>query len=173
MNIDRIKQLIRDVPDFPKPGIVFKDITPVLANPQAFDFVVDAMCEALRPQGITKLAAIESRGFIFASAMAMKLSCGVVLVRKPGKLPYKTQRQAYQLEYGSDCLEIHQDSFESGESVFIVDDLLATGGTAAATAELCRASGAQLQGMSCFIELSFLEGRKRLEGLSLHSVISF
>jgi adenine phosphoribosyltransferase len=166
-------ELIRDVPDFPKPGIVFKDITPLLASPAAFQSALDAMAEPLRHQSITAVAAIESRGFIFGAGIAARLGCGLVLVRKPGKLPWKRLRHDYALEYGNDALEIHADAVGPDDRVAVVDDVLATGGTAAAAARLLGDCGADVTAFSFLIELGFLEGRGRLATGSIHSAIMY
>lgn len=169
----RLEDYIRDVPDFPKPGILFKDITPLLGAPDAFRASVERLAEPWHDQGIGKIAGIESRGFIFGAAVAQILGCGFVPVRKPGKLPYRSQRHEYALEYGTDALEIHEDAFSSKEKVLIVDDVLATGGTAAAAGSLVRRLGADLIGYAVVIELSFLGGREKLDGTRLHSMITY
>ncbi len=153
---------IRDIPDFPKPGIVFKDVTPLLADGAAFLEAVDRMAEGVARGRPEVIVAIESRGFIFGAAVATRLGVGMVPVRKPGKLPYRTRREAYSLEYGSDALEMHDDAIARGAPVAIVDDVLATGGTAAATARLVEHAGGRIVGMSFLIELGFLGGRQRL-----------
>jgi len=173
LRIEKLQSLIRDVPDFPKPGILFKDITPVLEWPDSFKEAVDLMADSLSDLDFTKFCAIESRGFIFASALAQKLEKGVVLVRKKGKLPWKTHRVDYDLEYGQDSLFMHQDALEKGERVVIVDDLLATGGTAGATIDLVHTFEAKVLAMSFFIELRFLNGREKLKGLPVHTVIQY
>lgn len=162
MTIDKIAELIADVPDFPKPGIIFKDITPILADKIAFPSLVKLFVEQV-PTGVNKLMAIESRGFILASAMAQHRPFSVVLVRKPGKLPRKTLRFEYDLEYGSDVLEIHEDSVESGESVALIDDVLATGGTAHAAEQLVAQAGGRVV-KSCFLmEIEGLGGGRKLK----------
>ena len=168
-----LKSYIRDVPDFPKPGILFKDITPLLRSPEAFDFTLRGLAEPFRNAGVTSVAAIESRGFIFGSCVARMLGAGFVPIRKPGKLPCTTRRNEYQLEYGSDALEIHNDALNDSDRVLLVDDVLATGGTAAAASCLIRDCGAELIGVSMVIELSFLEGRKKLDGTTVHSLIQY
>lgn len=152
--------LIQDVPDFPKPGIIFKDITPVLLDDRAFNSVLEDFSNQLN--GANKIAGIESRGFIFAAALAARNDLGLVLMRKPGKLPRKTHSVSYDLEYGSDSLHMHDDTLSEKDSVFVVDDVLATGGTMWAAAELVKKSGAQLANCAVFLELSFLSGRKKL-----------
>ncbi len=153
---------IVDVPDYPKPGIVFKDITPLIANGPAFRQVTDAFAAALAPLNPTHLVGIESRGFIFGAALANALGLGLTLVRKPGKLPRKTHRMSYALEYGTDSVEIHADAMTTGDRAVVIDDVLATGGTAAAVASLVTGLGAELVGMTFLMELGFLEGRKKL-----------
>jgi adenine phosphoribosyltransferase len=165
--------LVRDVPDFPKPGIVFKDITPVLGNAIGLRMAVEAMCEPWRDERITQIACMESRGFIFGTAMAHELGVGMVPVRKPGKLPWRTRRAEYTLEYGTDALEVHEDAVGPGDAVLVVDDLLATGGTAAATVQLVKGLGAGIVGVQFLIELSFLDGRARLAGERVESVITY
>lgn len=162
LSVTQLQALIRDVPDFPKPGILFKDITPLLSDSRAFHALAEHMA-ALIPKGTTKLAAIESRGFILGSAVAMKLGIGMVLIRKPGKLPYATLSHSYALEYGKDTLQIHVDAVGTGDQVCIVDDVLATGGTAAAAEILCVETGAKVSGFALLMELGFLNGRAKLK----------
>lgn len=169
----QLRGLIRDVPDFPSPGIVFKDITPLLCDPSAFRVAVQALCAPFREQPPQLLAAIESRGFPFGAAMALELDCGLALVRKPGRLPAATERVHYDLEYGSDSLEIHRDALHRAQRVVVVDDLLATGGTASAAVELLRRLDADVLGVAVLIELGFLEGRDRLDGVEVHSVLKY
>lgn len=168
-----LRALIRDVPDFPKPGIMFKDITPLLKSPVALTHVVCGLAEPFRKEGITTVAAIESRGFIFGSCVAQELGAGFVPIRKPGKLPWTSRRHEYQLEYGSDALEIHNDAVDASDRVLLIDDVLATGGTAAAAARLIHDCGATLAGVGMVIELSFLDGRKKLGGITVHSLIQY
>ena len=168
-----LKAYIRDVPDFPKKGILFKDITPLLRAPEALAFTVDALAAPFRRERVTKVAAIESRGFIFGSCVAQVLSAGFVPIRKPGKLPWTTRRNEYVLEYGTDALEIHDDALSSQDRVLLIDDVLATGGTAAAASCLVRESGAKLLGVAMVIELSFLNGRNKLNGITVHSLITY
>lgn len=168
-----LKAYIRDVPDFPKKGIIFKDITPLLADPKALEYAVNALAEPFRNQKVTRVAAIESRGFIFGSCVAGQLGAGFVPIRKPGKLPWTTRRNEYVLEYGTDALEIHDDALTSGDRVLIIDDVLATGGTAAAASCLVRESGATLLGVAMVIELSFLNGRAKLNSVPVHSLITY
>ena len=167
--------LIRDVPDFPKPGIVFKDIAPLLADHDGFSAVVRALAGAgSGDQGtVDKVVGIEARGFILAAPVAYHFGAGFVPVRKAGKLPWETQSAQYELEYGSETLEIHTDAFHSGERVLIVDDVLATGGTAAATAGLVESAGAKVIGIAFLIELSFLKGRDRLQEYDTFSLITY
>ncbi len=166
--------LIRDVPDFPRPGVVFKDITPLLADHSGFTAVVDAIAEAGRDEAgqvvVDKVVGMEARGFILAAPVALALGTGFVPVRKAGKLPGPTHAVSYALEYGEATLEVHQDAFRDGERVLLVDDVLATGGTAAATRELVEACGAQVVGLSVLMELSFLEGRTQLGDLPLREI---
>ena len=161
---------IRDVPDYPKPGVLFKDITPLLADPRAFAAVVDALATEFGP--VDKVAGIEARGFILAAPVALRIGAGFVPVRKQGKLPSATFAQEYQLEYGTATLEVHQDAFAPGERVLIVDDVLATGGTARATASLVAQTGAEVAGISMLMELSFLNGRAALTGQNIHALLT-
>jgi adenine phosphoribosyltransferase len=163
---------IRDVPDFPKPGIMFKDITPLLRSPQALDYVANALAEPFRDKGITSVVAIESRGFIFGTGVARVLNAGLVPVRKPGKLPWKTRTHQYTLEYGSGALEIHDDALTPNDRALIIDDVLATGGTAAAAACLVRDLGAEIAGIGMVIELSFLNGREKLD-VPVHALLRY
>ncbi|MBD91123.1 MAG: adenine phosphoribosyltransferase [Deltaproteobacteria bacterium] len=159
---ETLDRLMRDVPDFPKPGIVFKDITPLLADASALREVAQAMAAPWRDRGVTHVVGVESRGFLFGTAVAMELGVGLILVRKPGKLPCPTYSADYTLEYGTDRLEIHQDALDSGSNVVVVDDVLATGGTAGAVAELIAQGGGQLAGFGFLLELGFLAGREKL-----------
>ena len=164
---------IRDVPDFPKKGIMFKDITPLLRSPEALQYTVEALAKPFRGKKISRVAAIESRGFIFGSCVARLLGAGFVPIRKPGKLPWTTRRNEYVLEYGTDALEIHDDALATDDRVLLIDDVLATGGTAAAASFLVRDSGAELVGVAMVIELSFLNGRMKLDGIPVHSLITY
>lgn len=164
---------IRDIPDFPKPGIVFKDITPLLGNAAALDAAVVAMAEPWRNEKIDAVVGIESRGFIFGSAVARELGVGFVPVRKPGKLPADTISVSYALEYGEDTVEIHRDALGPGQRVLVLDDVLATGGTMAAACELVAKTGAEIAGIVFLVELSFLEGRAKLDGHAIHSVLTY
>src|SRR5690606_15196810 len=158
-DIARVRSAVRDVPDFPKPGVLFKDITPVLADPKLFRLSVDAVVETLADRGVTRIAGIDARGFIFAAAAADRLGIGFVPIRKKGKLPWKSESVTYDLEYGSAAVEIHADAVRPGERVWLIDDVLATGGTAAAAAQLLQRLGADLAGMTFLVELSFLNAR--------------
>jgi len=164
MDVTSLRSYIRDVPDFPKAGIVFKDITPLLRHAEAFDTAIRELTERYADQRITQVAAIESRGFIFGSAVARSLGAGFIPIRKPGKLPWTKRRNEYILEYGSDALEIHDDAIEPSDRVLIIDDLLATGGTALAASTLVREFDATLIGVGVVIELVFLNGREKLGG---------
>lgn len=166
-----LSRFVRDVPDFPKPGILFRDITPLLASPEAFHAAVGAMAEPYRGTGVHRVVGIEARGFMFGAAIARELGLGFVPIRKPGKLPGHTEKIAYGLEYGSDGLEMHVDAFAPGETALVVDDVLATGGTAAAAAELVERLGARVAGLTFFIELGSLQGRSRLSGRPAHAVL--
>ncbi|HAX82234.1 MAG TPA: adenine phosphoribosyltransferase [Actinobacteria bacterium] len=160
--MDDLKALIRDVPDFPKAGIVFKDITPLLADAEAFDRALAHMARPWQGNGVTHVIGIESRGFIVGSPVASRLGAGFVPVRKPGKLPWRTVSQSYSLEYGTDSLEAHADAVGPGDRVVIIDDVLATGGTGAATIALMRSLGAEVVGFGVLVELGFLGGRGRI-----------
>lgn len=171
--MEHLTSLIRDIPDYPEPGVVFKDITPVLADGAAFADLVDAMAQPFSDAGITKVAGIEARGFTLATPVADRLGAGFIPVRKPGKLPWETIREDYTLEYGTDSLEIHTDAAVPGERVLLVDDVIATGGTAAAAIRLLRKIGAEVVGISVFIELAFLNGTDRLDGVPLYALITY
>lgn len=168
-----LESLIRNVPDFPKPGIQFKDITPLLQNAEAMKSVVDEMARVAKPLGVEVVAGIESRGFLFGVPLAMALGLPFVPVRKPGKLPYETAGIEYELEYGTDRLELHTDAVTHGQRVIIVDDLLATGGTASATANLIRQVGGTPVGLMVLIELSFLGGAAKLGSLPVHAQLKY
>jgi adenine phosphoribosyltransferase len=172
-SVDRIRAAIRDVPDFPKPGIIFKDITPVLCDAALFALVVDTFAGRYASMEIDKIAAIESRGFIFGAPLAERIGAGFVPLRKFGKLPHTTMAQSFELEYGSETLEIHTDAIGAGERVLVIDDLLATGGTAAASVKLIRQIGGDAIEVAFLIELAFLSGRKRLDGIPVYSMIRF
>ena len=168
-----LKAAIRDVPDFPKPGIQFKDITPLLADPRLFAGCIDLIVAGLQPGDINVVAGIDARGFLFASAAALRLDAGVVPVRKPGKLPYRTIEESYSLEYGSNTLAMHVDAIQPGQRVLLVDDVLATGGTAAATVKLIERLGGRIVGIAFVVELAFLEGRKKLPDQSIRSLVVY
>lgn len=167
-----VRDRLRDVPDFPKPGVIFKDITPLLADGPLFERVTDWMVERYRSLGVTRVLGIESRGFLFGAPVAHRLGTGFIPARKPGKLPWRTARVRYQLEYGTDSLEVHEDAFGPGDRVLIVDDLLATGGTAGAACQLVEALGATVVGTCFVIELSFLQGRSRLTGRRIEALVT-
>jgi len=171
--MDTLKAKIRHVPDFPKPGILFYDITTLLNDPQGFRDMIDALAGPYAGRGVEQVVGIESRGFILGAAVANALNAGFVPIRKPGKLPSKTHREDYALEYGTDCLEIHCDAFERGQKVLLVDDVLATGGTAKAASGLVRRVGGDLVGLSFLIELSFLNGRAKLTEEHVFSVLQY
>ncbi len=171
--MDSFSSLIRDIPDFPEPGIVFKDITPVLADGKVFSELITAMSQPYLEKGITKVAGIEARGFTLATPVAERLGAGFIPIRKPGKLPYETVSEDYELEYGIDTLEIHTDVAAPGEKILLVDDVIATGGTAAAAIRLLRRVGADVVGISVFIELAFLDGVGQLDGVPLHALIRY
>ncbi len=164
---------IRDVPDFPKKGIVFKDITPLLLDPGLLDAAVQQICDEFQSANVEKVMAIESRGFIFGAPVALRLGAGLVLARKAGKLPWKRHRVEYALEYGTDVIEVHVDSIVKGERVLVVDDVLATGGTAAAAGRMVEQAGGRLVGMAFLLELDFLNGRQRLEGIDVRALLSY
>ncbi len=173
MNAEKVKAAIRDIPDFPVEGVVFKDITPALSDPELFRASIDLFVDRHKDSGITKVVGIDARGFIFSGAMADRLGIGVIPVRKKGKLPHQTYEKEYDLEYGTATLAVHQDAFEQGEKVAIVDDLLATGGTAAATAELVEKAGGEVVEIDFLVELKFLKGREKLTGYNVFAPIQF
>jgi adenine phosphoribosyltransferase len=173
MNADRIRDAVRDVPDFPKPGIVFKDITPVLADAELFRDSIDAFCEMAAGLAADKVVGIDARGFIFGGAVALRLGAGFVPMRKRGKLPWITEAASYALEYGEAVLEVHRDAIAAGERVLLVDDLLATGGTAAAAVQLAGRLGATVVGAHFLIELAFLGGRERLPAGLVRTVVAY
>ena len=168
-----LKEYIRNVPDFPKPGIMFRDITPLLAAPEAFRFAIKQFADRFRSAKPTAILAAESRGFIFAAPLALELGVAFVPVRKPGKLPYETRKFQYDLEYGSDTLEMHVDAVEPGSRVLLVDDLLATGGTIEACLKLAQESKAEVIGCAFLIELTFLNGRNRLKDQDIFSLLKY
>lgn len=165
--------LVRDIPDFPEPGVVFKDITPVLADAKALAQLVDALAKPFSDAGVSKVAGIEARGFTLATPVADHLSAGFIPLRKPGKLPFDTVIEEYELEYGTDALEVHVDAVTQGEKILLVDDVIATGGTAAAAIRLLRRIGADVVGLSVFIELVFLGGSDHLDGVPLHALLRY
>lgn len=171
--MDDLKRLIREIPDYPKPGILFYDLTTLLKDERGFRVLVDRLCEHYIDRRVDLVVGIEARGFIFAPALAYRLGAGFIPVRKPNKLPARTAQVSYQLEYGADTLEIHQDAIRPGQRVLVSDDLLATGGTAAATVQLVRQLGGQVAGASFAVELSFLKGRAKLPGLDVFSLIQY
>jgi len=173
VDVEQLKALVRDVPDFPQPGIVFKDITPLLADEIAFSTVIDLIVVHFGRGNVDKVVGIEARGFILASPVAYHFGAGFVPVRKKDKLPWETESEGYELEYGSATLEIHRDGVEPGERVLIVDDVLATGGTARATARLVERIGGKVVGIAFLIELGFLKGRQQLDGYDLFTLISY
>lgn len=168
-----IKSLIRDVPDFPKKGIIFKDITPVLKNPKAFQHIIRQMAERYQKRKIDTIVAMESRGFILGGALATHMGVAFVPVRKPGKLPWKTLQETYELEYGKDALEIHQDSISKGDKVLVLDDVLATGGTAAATVRLVERAGGEVVEACFLIQLTFLNGHEKLKSIPVFSILQY
>jgi adenine phosphoribosyltransferase len=168
-----LKGRIRDVPDFPSPGIVFRDLTPLLGDVEAFRFTVDTLAGAFAGQRVDKVVGVEARGFILAGPVAYRLSAGFVPVRKPGKLPWHTESEEYALEYGVDRLELHADGVVAGEQVLIVDDVIATGGTAAATVRLVEGLGATVAGLGFAVELMYLGGREKLDGYDVVSLVVY
>ncbi len=173
VQIAQLGSAIREVPDFPKPGIVFKDITTLLVDPVLFRRAIDLLLVLVGDLAVDKVVAIESRGFILGGAVAHRLGAGFVPVRKPGKLPWKSRRATYALEYGTDTLEMHEDAVHAGDRVLVVDDVIATGGTARAVAELTESLGGRVSAFAFLVELSFLKGRARLDGYELRSLIRY
>jgi adenine phosphoribosyltransferase len=171
--MEALKKLIREVPDWPKPGILFYDLTTLVKDPGGLRTVVEGLADRYRGSKIDIVAGIEARGFILAPAVALRLGTGFVPIRKPKKLPWKTSRVTYDLEYGTDTLEIHQDAVHPGQRVLLLDDLLATGGTAAAAAALIRQLGGELAAAAFVVELTFLNGRSKLSGLEVHSLLQY
>lgn len=172
MQID-LKSKIRDISDFPKPGIVFKDITTVLQDPDLFKYSVDVFANEYQNKNIDKVVGIEARGFIFGAALAYAINAGFVIIRKPGKLPFDTVKQTYELEYGTDEIEIHKDAVQTGQRILLVDDLLATGGTMAAAAKLISKLNGEIIAIAFLIELTFLHGRDKLQGYNIFSHIQY
>lgn len=173
MSVESIRSLIREIPDYPNPGVLFYDITPVLGDGPAFRELLELMIEPHRDAGITKVAGIEARGFTLAAPVAQMLGAGFIPVRKAGKLPHDTHEESYELEYGIDSLEIHTDAAGPDDTVLVVDDVIATGGTAAAAIKLLTNVGASVAGLSVFIELTFLNGRERLGDVPLHALLRY
>lgn len=173
MGVSRLHELIRDVPDFPKPGVVYKDITPLLRDESGLSLAVEYLTQPFRRAHVDIVAGAESRGFIFATAVARNLSAGFVPIRKPGRLPSRTRTEEYALEYGSDRVEIHEDAIRAGDRVLMVDDVLATGGTMSACCKLVESLGGQIVGVALLIELSFLHGRDKLSRFPIHSVLKY
>jgi len=171
--VKALTDLIRDIPDFPEPGIMFKDITPLLADHNGLQIAVGALVEHYRDTDVTLVAGIESRGFIFATPIALSLGAGFVPIRKPGKLPYDVVTEEYELEYGTDSLEIHRDAVKPGDRVIVIDDVLATGGTAITAAKLIEHLGATVAGIGVMVELGYLGGRARLDGYDLISLVQY
>ncbi|MFC5049884.1 adenine phosphoribosyltransferase [Rubritalea spongiae] len=169
----RLRDAIRDVPDFPKPGILFKDITPVLADPVLLQLSIDKMTESASDFAIDKVVGIDARGFLFGPSVALAKNAGFVPVRKQGKLPWKTNSISYALEYGENILEIHQDAVSPGDRVMVIDDLLATGGTASATVKLLKELGAEVSCVIFLVELDFLDGRKNIDCDNIHSILNY
>jgi adenine phosphoribosyltransferase len=168
-----VRAHVRDIPDWPSPGIVFRDITPLLAAPDVFAGTVDALAAPFEQEQIDKVVGVEARGFVFAAPVAYRHGAGFVPVRKPGKLPWEIERAEYELEYGTDLLEIHRDAIQPGERVLIVDDVIATGGTAAASAVLVERLGGEVVGLAFVVELAYLHGREKLAGRRLHNVVTY
>jgi adenine phosphoribosyltransferase len=173
VDLEWLKAHVRDIPDYPKPGVLFKDITPLLAAPDAFAATVDALAAPYVGQHIDKVAGIEARGFVFAAPVAYAHRAGFVPVRKTGKLPWEIEREEYELEYGTDLLEVHRDAVHPGERVLIVDDVIATGGTAAATARLVERLGGEVAGFAFVLELGFLQGRAKISEYDIHVVVAY
>ncbi len=171
--VGHLKKLIRDVPDFPKPGVLFRDITPLLADPQGLALSIELLANPFRGKGIDVVVGAESRGFIFGTAVACAISAGFQVVRKPKKLPCKVVSMSYELEYGTDTLEMHADAITPGQRVLIVDDVLATGGTMKACVDLVKQLGGEIAGVAVMIELGFLKGREKIPGISAHSVLVY
>jgi adenine phosphoribosyltransferase len=170
---DRLAALVRDIPDFPRPGITFKDLTPLLADPHAFRAAVDGIADRFSEARVSRVLGVEARGFILAAPIAYRFGAGFTPVRKAGKLPWQVEAEEYELEYGTDLLEIHKDAIEPGERILVIDDVLATGGTAAATVRLVERLGGEVVGLGFVLELAFLDGRSRLPGRDVVSLVTF
>ncbi|MDP2211688.1 MAG: adenine phosphoribosyltransferase [Candidatus Aquicultor sp.] len=168
-----LKAYVRDIPDWPKEGVMFRDITPLLADAKSFKYAIDAIADHYKGQQIDAILGAEARGFILASALAYALDCGFIPARKPGKLPYNTCKAEYELEYGFDTLEMHEDAIKKGQNILVVDDVIATGGTAAAKIELVELLGGNVVGIAFLIELLFLNGRSKLNGHEIFSLITY
>jgi len=173
IRLTKLRDLVRDIPDFPKPGVTFKDITPLLAHPAGLLLAVEYLTQPFRSMKVDLVLGAESRGFIFGTAVARNLSAGFVPIRKPGKLPYETFSEEYALEYGTDRVEIHRDALGPGDRVLVVDDVLATGGTMSACCKLAVALGGEVVGVAVLIELAFLNGRSQLAGYPIHSILRY
>lgn len=173
MNMEAIQQAIRDIPDFPKPGILFKDITPVLADPVLFKATIDLFAARAQALQVSKIAAVDARGFFFGGAVCDRLNLGLVPIRKQGKLPYRTYEESYDLEYGSATLAIHEDAVAKGERVLLLDDLLATGGTALASARLIEQAGGTVAEIDFLVELTFLNGREKLSDYAVYAALAY
>lgn len=173
MSLEDIRKAIRDVPDFPKKGVIFKDITPALKNPALFSEMIDALAHRYMGRNLSAVAGIEARGYILAAPLAYRLGVGFVPIRKPGKLPCKVRKVSYALEYGTDTLEMHEDAIAPGARVLLVDDVLATGGTASGASQLIHEAGATVDEMAFLIELAFLEGRKKLKDVNVHALLGY
>lgn len=171
--MEELKQLIRDIPDFPKKGILFRDITPLLSDGKAFKTAIDAIGNQFMDKKIDVVVGVEARGFIMGAALAYKLGAGIILIRKPGKLPYNTHKVIYELEYGTDSLEIHADAVKPGQNILIADDLLATGGTVKAVTELIKKFDCKIRGLAFLIELEFLKGREKLKDYEVFSLMKY
>ena len=169
----RIRGRVRDVPDFPKPGIIYKDITPVLQDPETLRLACEALAGPYRERDVSLVVGVESRGFIFGPPVALALGAGFAIARKSGRLPWDTVAESYQLEYGTDTIELHRDAVALKQNVLLIDDLIATGGTAAATARLVQRMGGRIVGASFLIELAFLEGRQHLDGIDVQAVLTY
>ena len=169
----KLEKFIRDIPDFPKPGIVFKDITPLLANSEAFEYLINLLSDKFKNSNIKYICGIESRGFIFGAALALKMGIGFIPIRKKGKLPHETVRKEYALEYGSDCIEIHKDALQPNDKVLLIDDLIATGGTAKAAVDLLNEVGAEIGAIVFIIELTFLKGIEKFDKDKVFSLLKY